>query len=172
VIPTLAWCAYFWTLSRDRRGLATPVSFRTATWIALAFGLFLQTLALAYLQITTMFLIPVSLLRIVSWMIRVGWALLLLALALAPDRPRTRRIALVVLILSAPSALDAIYAGVWDNPGTLVWNDSPLQAFWRVFAIPAVRIFYWLTQILFLWKVSGNPGTRDSIETLSAHLAP
>jgi hypothetical protein len=53
----------------------------------------------------------------------------------------------------------------------LFWNDYPLEALWRVIVIPAIRIFYALSQILFLWALSRNPQRRDPIETLSAHLA-
>jgi hypothetical protein len=77
-----------------------------------------------------------------------------------------------MLILSAPSAVEEAYNGTWNNRGMLFWNDYPLEALWRVIVIPAIRIFYALSQILFLWALSRNPQRRDPIETLSAHLAP
>ena len=54
----------------------------------------------------------------------------------------------------------------------LFWNDYPLEALWRVIVIPGIRIFYSLSQILFLWTLWRKPQGRASIETLSAHLAP
>jgi hypothetical protein len=79
---------------------------------------------------------------------------------------------MAMLILSAPSALEEAYNGTWNNRGMLFWNDYPLEALWRVVTIPAIRIFYVLSQILFLWTIWRNPQRRGPIETLSAHLAP
>ena len=66
--------------------------------------------------------------RFAGWVLRLGWMLLLLGLAFAPDRPWTRRIALAILILSAPSAIEEAYNGTWNNHGMLFWNDYPLDA--------------------------------------------
>jgi hypothetical protein len=110
--------------------------------------------------------------RVAGWLILVGWVFLLLNLTWTPDRPWTRRVAMAMLILSAPSALEEAYNGTWNNRGMLFWNDYPLEALWRVVTIPAIRIFYVLSQILFLWTIWRNPQRRGPIETLSAHLAP
>jgi hypothetical protein len=168
VAPGVVWAAYFFVLYRDRRGLRGGVSLRTATWITLTLGLGLQ----AFATVMTGWTLPGDVRGFVSWLLSMGWAMLLLGLAFAPDRPWTRRVALAMLILSAPSAVEEAYNGTWNNRGMLFWNDYPLEAFWRVIVIPAIRIFYALSQILFLWTLSRNPQRRDPIETLSAHLAP
>jgi hypothetical protein len=51
-------------------------------------------------------------------------------------------------------------------------NDIPRQALWRALITPAIRTVYWLSQILFLWTVYGNPELRDPIKPSSAPFTP
>jgi hypothetical protein len=170
VVPSLVWAGFFLTVYRQRG----PVSIRPAAWITLIFAIGLQ-IAFVIIpgELNTISWTPLGWFhRVAGWLIRLGWMFLLLNFTSTPDRPWTRRVALAMLILSAPSAVEEAYNGTWNNRGMLFWNDYPLEALWRVIVIPAIRIFYALSQILFLWALSRNPQRRDPIETLSAHLAP
>jgi hypothetical protein len=174
MVPSIVWAAFFLVVHRDRNGRANPVSVRTVAWITLVFGIGFQT-AFIYIpfELSVLSWTPLAWFhRVAGWLILVGWVFLLLNLTWTPDRPWTRRVAMAMLILSAPSALEEAYNGTWNNRGMLFWNDYPLEALWRVVTIPAIRIFYVLSQILFLWTIWRNPQRRGPIETLSAHLAP
>jgi hypothetical protein len=174
IVPSIVWAGYFFILSRERGGLASRVSLRTATWIVLVFGLALQVAVVTIPgEMSMLSWTPLGYFhRVVSWLLRLGWVLLLVALVSAPDGPRTRRLALAMLILSAPSAIEEAYNGTWNNRGMPFWNDYPIEALWRVVMIPAIRIFYSLSQILFLWTTWGNPASRNPVGTTSLRLTP
>jgi len=174
IIQSIVWAGYFFILSRERDRRATRVSLRTATWTTLLFGVALPIAVVTIPQEMSMLSwTPLGYFhRIAGWLLSIGWVLLLFGLAFAPDRPWTRRVALAILILSAPSAIEEAYNGTWNNHGMLFWNDYPLEALWRVIVIPAIRIFYSLSRILLLWTLWRKPQGRNPIETLSAHLAP
>jgi hypothetical protein len=109
-----------------------------------------------------------------GWLLRAGWAVFLVSFALAPQHgpdKRTRRIALLLAIISAPSALSTAY-DAWNNWIGFLLGDIPAQAYWRALITPVIRTIYWLSQILFLWTTWGYPETRDPIETSFARLAP
>jgi hypothetical protein len=89
----------------------------------------------------------------------------------APDNSLTRKIALVLAILSAPSALSTAL-DAWNSWIGLLLDDVPKEAFWRLLITPATRMVYWLSQILFLWTTWGNPEAKGSIEAESSRLAP
>jgi hypothetical protein len=169
IIPSLVWTGFFLSVYRQRG----PASIRSAAWITLVFGIGLPAFLIIPQEMNMLSWTPLGWFHVVAgWPIRLGWVFLLLNFTSAPDRLWTRRVALAMLILSAPSAIEEAYRGTWGNRGMLFWNDYPLEALWRVVVIPAIRIFYSLSQILFLWTISRNPERRDPIETLSAHLAP
>jgi hypothetical protein len=174
IISSIVWAGYFFILSRERSGRLTRVPLRTATWITLFFGLALPIAVVTIPgELSMLSWTPLGYFhRLAGWLLSIGWVLLLLGLAFAPDRPWTRRVVLALLILSAPSAIEEAYNGTWNNHGMLFWNDYPLEALWRVIVIPAILIFYSLSRILFLWTLWRKPQGRYPIETLSAHLAP
>ena len=99
-----------------------------------------------------------------GWLLRLGWAVFLISFALAPEHApdkRTRRVALVLAIISAPLALSTAY-DAWNQWIELLLGDIPVQAFWRVLITPAIRTIYWLSQIFFLWTTWGNSETSRS----------
>jgi hypothetical protein len=104
-------------------------------------------------------------------LLRIGWAVFLISFALAPESSRTRKIALVLAILSAPSALSTAF-DAWNSWIGFLFDDIPKAALWRVLITPAIRIVYWLSQILFLWTAWGNPEARKSTEAFSTRLTP
>ena len=110
-----------------------------------------------------------------GWLLRVGWAVFLVSFALeyphAPDSLRTRRIALVLAIMSAPPALSTAYDAFNSWIGFL-FDDVPREAFRRVLFSPAIRTIYWLSQILFLWTAWVKPARRDPLRQSSERLAP
>jgi len=71
------------------------------------------------------------------------------------------QIALVLAILSAPSAISTAY-NAFNNGIGFVVGDIPAQAYWRALITPAVRTIYWLSQILFLWTAWGKPENQSS----------
>jgi hypothetical protein len=48
----------------------------------------------------------------------------------------------------------------------------PRQAVWRALITPVIRTIYWLSQILFLWSVWGEPLPRDPLDAPFARLTP
>lgn len=175
-VPSAVWTGFFFAVSRSS-ALSRIAAPRIAAWITLVFGVLLEALVVYIrFQRSVSYWTPFgSALSPLGWLLRLGWAVFLISFALdpehAPDNSRTRRIALVLAILSAPSALSTAY-DAWNNWIGLLVDDLPRQALWRVLITPAVRTIYWLSQILFLWRVWGNPETRDPIETSSSRLEP
>jgi len=169
-VPGLIWAGFFLVVWRGSR------STRTVCWIALVFGVILEAVV-AYIrfQQSVNYWTPFgSALSLSGWLLRLGWAVFLIAFALAPEHApdtRTRRIALVLTIFSAPSVLSAAY-GAFNSWIGLLFDDLSRQALWRVLITPAVRTIFWLSQILFLWTAWGNPETRKPTETISVRLAP
>ena len=169
MVPSAVWAAFFFILYRQRSGLATtPISLRTAVWITLAFGIGFEVLfVLIRMEMSVIYWTPLGhARRLMGWALRFGWALLLPSLVLAPDRAWTRRIAGALLILSAPSTLTAMYDAVWNNPGELFRSDFPVRALWRVGIVPLIRIFYWISQMLFLWTIARNPASLRSPDSI------
>jgi len=110
-------------------------------------------------------------LSLYGWLLRLGWAVFLIAFGLAPDRKRTRQIALLLAIVSIPLAWSTAF-DAWNSGIGFLIGDIPRETFWRVLITPAIRTIYWLSQILFLWTIWGNPEPAGSIEATSARLAP
>ena len=165
--PGLVWAGFFLAVHRS------PASARTAAWIALVFAVILDA-AVAYIrfQQSVSYWTPFgNALSLSGWLLRLGWAVFLIAFALNKDHPRTRRVALLLAIVSAPSVLSTTY-DAWNNWIGLLVDDIPRQAFWRVLITPAMRTIYWLSQILFLWTVWGNPEAKRTTETSSTRFTP
>jgi hypothetical protein len=166
IVPSLIWAGFFIVLFRERTGLVSPISFRTVTWITLILGIGLEVVFVAIpFEMATISITPLGIIRrIVGWLLRLGWAAFLISFALSPDPApdkRTRRIALVLAIISAPSVLSTAYA-VFNNSIAFLFDDIPRQAFWRALITPVIRTIYWLSQILFLWRAWGNPQRAPS----------
>jgi len=156
-VPSLVWAGFFLIL------YWSPASARTTAWITLVFAVLLEALV-AYIrfQQSVSYWTPFgSALSLSGWLLRLGWAVFLISFALSPDHSFTRRVALVLAIISAPSALSTAY-DAFNNWIGFVFDDIPRQAFWRVLITPVIRIIYWLSQILFLWSAWGNPERERS----------
>jgi hypothetical protein len=151
-VPSLVWAGFYFVV------YGSPAFARTVTWVTLVFAVLLEAVVVCVrFQHSVNYWTPFgNALSLSGWLLRLGWAIFLIAFALAPDRPLTRKIALVLAIISAPSALSTAY-DAWNNSIGFLLNDIPRQALWRALITPAIRTVYWLSQILFLWTVYGNP---------------
>ena len=163
VVPGLVWAGFFYVVYRN------PFAAKTGAWIALVFAVLLEAVVvwLRFQQSVNYWTPFGNALSLSGWFLRLGWAVFLIAFALARDNSRTRQIALVVAILSAPLALITIYDW-WNNLIGLLFDNIPRQALWRVLITPAIRSVYWVSQILFLSTVWGESPSRQS----SARLTP
>ena len=166
-VPGLVWAGFFFSLYRS------PGSASAAAWIALIFAVILEAVVvyIRFQQLVSYWTPFGNALSMSGWLLRFGWATFLIAFALDPDNARTRRIALVLTIVSAPSALSTAY-DLWNNAIGLIVDDVARQALWRVLITPAIRTVYRLSQILFLWTVWGKPQSPVSTGASSARLAP
>ena len=167
VVPGIVWAAFFFVVYRS-----SP-SARTVTWITLLVAVLLEG-AVNYIrfQESVSYWTPLgNALSLYGWLLRLGWAVFLMAFALAPDHKRTRQIALLLAIVSAPLAWSTAF-DAWNSGIGFLIDDIPRDALWRVLITPAIRTIYWVSQILFLWTVWGNPEPAGSIEATSARLAP
>ena len=170
VVPSVVWAAYFFAVYRS------PASARVAAWITLVFAVLLEAVVacIRYQQSVNYWTPFGNALSISGWLLRLGWSVFLISFALAPEHApdsRTRKIALVLAIVAAPSALSTTY-DAWNSWIGFVFDDIPKEAIWRVLITPAIRTVYWLAQILFLWSAWGNPQTRNATEASSARFAP
>jgi len=154
-VPGLVWAGFFFSLYRS------PGSASAAAWIALIFAVILEAVVvyIRFQQLVSYWTPFGNALSLSGWLLRFGWAVFLIAFAVNKDHPRTRRFALLLSIVSAPSALSTAY-DAWNNWIGLLLDDVPRQAFRRVVITPAIRTIYWLSQILFLWTVWGNPEAK------------
>ncbi len=155
VVPSIIWAGFFFSVYRN------PSLAKTAAWITFLFAVLLEAVvACIRFQQSVSYWTPFgSALSLSGWLLRLGWAVFLVSFALSPDPARdqrTRRIALVLAIISAPSALSVAY-DVFNNSIGFLFDDIPMQAFWRVLITPVIRTIYWLSQLLFLWSAWGNP---------------
>ena len=169
-VPGIVWAGFFFAVYRG------PSSARTAAWIALFFAVILESVVVyVRFQQAVNYWTPFgNALSLTGWLLRLGWAVFLISFALAPEHvpdSRTRKIALVLAIVSAPSALSTAF-DTWNSWIGFLFDGFPREAFWRVWITPAIRTIYWLSQILFLWTAWGNPVTREPAEASSARLAP
>ena len=167
VVPSIVWAGFFFVVYRS------PSSARTVAWITLVFAVLLEAVVVCIrFQQSVSYWTPFgNALSLSGWLLRIGWTVFLISFALAPDRLPTRRIALVLAILSVPSALTTAL-DAWNSWTGFLFDDIPKEAFWRVFITPAIRIVYWLSQILFLWTAWGNPERHDPAEASFTRLAP
>jgi hypothetical protein len=167
VVPSAVWAGFFFVV-RSR-----SFSIRNAAWITLAFAVLLEALV-AYIrfQESVSYWTPFgNVFSISGSLLRLGWTVFLISFAVAPKSSRTRKIALVLAILSAPSALSTAF-DAWNSWIGFLFGDVPKEAFWRVLITPAIRTVYWLSQILFLWTAWGNPESRKSTGASSARFTP
>ncbi|MBZ5633908.1 MAG: hypothetical protein LAO55_12365 [Acidobacteriia bacterium] len=167
VVPSVVWVGFFFAVNRS------PSSAKGAAWITLVFAVLLEAVVVYIrFQQSVGYWTPFgNALCLSGWLLRLGWAVFLISFALAPHHQRTRRVALVLAIVSAPSALSAAFDAFNTWIG-LAFDDIPREALWRVLITPAIRTIYWLSQILFLWTAWGEPLRRDPIELSSARFAP
>ena len=173
-VPSIVWAGFFFVVYKSV--CQRPAAARIVAWITLVFAVFLEAVV-AYIrfQQSVGYWTPFgNAFSISGWLLRIGWTVFLISFALsrqhAPDS-RTRKIALVLAIVSAPSALSTTF-DAWNSWIGFLFDDIPKEAFWRVLITPAIRTIYWLSQILFLWTAWGNPEARKAIEASSARFAP
>jgi hypothetical protein len=171
VIPGIVWAGFFFVVYKSV--YPRPSSARTVASITLVFAVLLEAVVVCIrFQQSVSYWTPFgNALSFSGWLLRIGWTVFLISFALAPDHLHTRRIVLVLAILSAPSALSTAF-DAWNSWTGFLLDDIPKEAFWRVLITPAIRIFYWLSQILFLWTAWGNPERHDPAEASFARLAP
>ena len=167
VVPSIVWAGFFSVLYRS------PSSARDVAWITLVFAVILEAVvACIRFQQSVSYWTPFgNALSLSGWLLRVGWTVFLISFALGPENPRTRKIALVVAIISAPSALSTAF-DAWNGWIGFLFGDIPKEAFWRALITPAIRMVYWMSQILFLWTAWGNPERQDPRELSFTRLAP
>jgi len=167
VVPSIVWAAFFFVVYRN-----SP-SARTVTWMTLLLAVLLEGVVdYIRFQESVSYWTPLgNALSLYGWLLRLGWAVFLIAFGLAPDRKRTRQIALLLAIVSIPLAWSTAF-DAWNSGIGFLIGDIPRETFWRVLITPAIRTIYWLSQILFLWTIWGNPEPAGSIEATSARLAP
>ena len=159
-VPSVVWAGFFFAVYRGRASYVT--------WITLVLAVLLEAVVvyIRYQQSVSYWTPLGNALSLSGWLLRLGWAVFLISFALAPGHApdsRTRRIALALAILSAPSALSTAL-DAWNSWAGFLFDDIPKEAVWRVLITPAIRIVYWLSQILFLWTAWGNPELRESAE--------
>ena len=170
VVPSVVWAAFFFVVYRS------PSAAKIAAWITLVFAVFPEAVVVYIrFQQSVNYWTPFgNALRLYGWLLRLGWAAFLISFALAPgyapDR-RTRKIALVLAIACAPSALSTAF-DAWNSAIGFLIDDIPREALRRVVITPAIRTVYWASQILFLWTAWGNPEKRDPTEAPTTRLAP
>ena len=167
VVPSIVWAAFFFVVYRS-----SP-SARTVTWMTLLLAVLLEGVVdYIRFQESVSYWTPLgNALSLYGWLLRLGWAVFLIAFGLAPDRKRTRQIALLLAIGSIPLAWSTAF-DAWNSGIGFLIGDTPRETFWRVLITPAIRTIYWLSQVLFLWTIWGNPEPAGSIEATSARLAP
>ena len=159
VVPSLVWAGFFFVLCRR------PSSARNVTWITMLFAVLLEAVVVCIrFQHSVSYWTPFgNALSLSGWLLRLGWMVFLISFALAPEHLRTRQAALVLAILSAPSALSAAF-DAWNGWIGLLFGDIPIQAYWRALITPAIQIDYWTSQVLFLWTLWDKLQTRDPID--------
>jgi hypothetical protein len=166
VVPSLVWAWFFFAVYRSSASHAVA-------WITLVLAVILEAvIALVRFQQSVNYWTPFgNALSLSGWLLRIGWAVFLILFARIPGQIWTRRIALLLAIVSAPSALSTAY-GVFNNGIGFLFDEMPRQALWRVLITPVIRTIYWLSQILFWWSVWGEPLRRDPLDALSVRLTP
>lgn len=161
-LPSLVWSCFFFAVNRSPR--ATGI----AAWITLVFAVLLEAgvTCIRFQQSVNYWTPWGGMLNLSGWLLRIGWTIFLIPFALAPDHTpdkRTRRVALALAILSAPSALSTAFNGFNSGIGFFL-GDIPKEAFWRVVITPVIRTVYWLSQILFLWTAWKSPLRQSSAQ--------
>ena len=166
-VPSVVWAGFFFVVYRS------PSLARNVAWITLVFAVLLEAVvACIRFQQSVSYWTPFgNALSWSGWLLRLGWTVFLISFALAPEHLRTRQAALVLAIISAPSALGAAL-DAWNSWVGFLFGDIPREAFQRVLITPAIRNLYWLSQILFLWTAWGKPETRNPIEPSLTRLTP
>ena len=168
-LPDAVWAGFFFVVYKSAH--QNPV--RNIAWITLVFAVILEAVVacLRYQQSVSYWTPFGNALSLSGWLLRMGWTVFLISFALVPYHSRTRRIALVVVIIAAPSALSTAYA-LFNTGIGFLFDDLPRQALYRALITPAIRTVYWVSQILFLWILWGNPENRNSVKSSSLHFTP
>lgn len=151
VVPSVVWSGFFFLIYRRPSG-------RAFAWMTFVFAVLLEALvAYVRFQQSVNYWTPFgNVANLPGGLLRLGWAVFLVAFSLNENHRRTRHAALVLAILCAPSVLVTAYA-LFNSAIGFLLGDIPTQAFWRALIAPGVRALYWLSQILFLWKVWEAP---------------
>ena len=167
-VPNVIWAVFFFSVYK----MGSRSSARNV-WITLVFAVILEAVVVCvrYQQSVSYWTPFGNGLSLSGWLLRLGWTVFLISFALAPHHSRTRQIALVVAIVAAPSALSTAYA-LFNNGIGFLFGDLPRQALYRALITPAIRTVYWVSQILFLWILWGNPVIRNSAKSSSLHFTP
>jgi hypothetical protein len=151
IVPSLLWTVLFWSCGRARGPRPAP----GIAWAVLALAVAFPLLYQAYRQLPYFSVLALdSISFLVSGvLLPLAWGVILAAMARARAPQGMALIALILTAVSAaPEAIGAV--GVLRDAagGTLAaFGDAdPAAAFWRLIATPVIRLFYWLTQLLFL----------------------
>ena len=168
VVPSVVWAGFFFVVYRR------PSSARAAAWITLVFAVLLEALVVYIrFQQSVNYWTPFgNALSLSGWLLRLGWAVFLDFLRPGSRSSRVRAASRWCWRSSRRRPPLSTAFDAWNSWIGFLFDDIPKEAFWRVLITPAIRTIYWLSQILFLWTVWGNPQKRDPTEASSARLAP
>jgi hypothetical protein len=161
-IPGLAWLAFFGSIYRERAGFVTPLSSRTAAWIALALGVVLPLFyvipqALSYISVTRYGEARLLL----SFTTQGAWMVFLSVYALYPDDRRIPKIAQGLALLAGLEFADVIYRIAFYTHFETWWNYHLGRTLWQIVTI-AIRIFAAGSRLLFVWTVWRNQSPSEA----------
>lgn len=153
IVPSLTWTVFFAACWKT----GGPRPARGAVWGTLLLAVAVPDLYLASQQWSyfSFFALDSYSYLLTGVLLPLGWVALLVRMLGAEDA-RPRRVAVVVLLLSALAAAPEVYGSVTalidaaQGSFQSAWGYDPWQAFWRLLAIPAIRVFYWASQVVFL----------------------
>lgn len=151
IVPSLLWTALFIGCWRARGPRPAPAM----AWTALALAVAVPLLYQAYQQLPYFSVMSLDSIYFLvgGLLLPLAWAVILVAMA--RGRP-AQGMALIALILTAvaaaPESIGAASVLRDASGGALAasWEGDRAAAFWRLVATPGIRLFYWLTQLLFL----------------------
>lgn len=156
IIPALLWSVFFLMLwrGRDIRRIALVTAI-----LAVATPLLLQLMrelpTMSLLSADSISFAVTDLFYGAAWI----WVLLLWARGGAGVQAKWPLMAVLALtvirgLFEAAPAASSIADAVGGQLAAF-WDVDPAQAIWRLLAIPAIRMFYWFSQVLFLLVARG-----------------
>ena len=151
IVPSLMWTVLFLACWRARGPRPAP----KIVWATLALAIAVPVLYQAVQQLPYFSLLAIDSMSflVTGVLLPLSWAVLLVKMARAASPRGTALAALVLTAVAAvPEVLSSVSALRDAAGGTLAafWDADPLRAFWRLAATPAIRLFYWASQLFFL----------------------